>query len=241
LTPTFTDLVAKDDNSRRESLFFMYSKLIAIMATPLSLTLILMARPIINFWVGEEFMLASNILPIHVVPLLITIPLAASGCLTNAYAKVKIPSRVSFAVALFNIIFVVVLGRIFGLGLFGVAIASAVSIFFFSAVFEALYACKISNFSYQKLLWESFIKPVICALIIIGGCFWLIKVVYSAFPLTLPFVAIFSFSIFIYYVVAYIFVLNRSEQKNIDEIIKSFFDNLKRFQNLNIRKVASKF
>jgi len=220
LTPTFTNLLAKDDKEKFELLFFMYSKFVSIVTVPLSLMLIFLAKPIISFWVGDEFILASKILPIHVLPLLITLPFAVTSCVTNAYAKLKIPSKVNLGVAVLNVGFIVILGKVFALKLFGVAIATAISTFLYVVLFKSYYTCKIANVSLRRYWIESFIKPTMWACIIIGGSFLLIAMIQSGFQLTPILFFILIPSLLLYYISAYKLILNLTEKEHIRELFK---------------------
>jgi len=224
LTSTFTDLYAKKDRKRFELLFFMYSKLVSIVATPLSLVLIFMAGPIISLWVGSGFKLASDIMPIHMLPLLLTIPLAACACVVSAYAKVKVPSRVSFAISILNVILIIILGKVFSLGLVGVAIAMAISVLLSIALFTSYYACRITGISVGKYWIESFVKPIGLAGLIMGGGFLSIFMIWSELRLSPASVLILGLAIIIYYLSAYRFVLNPVERSHVNEIFDLVFN-----------------
>jgi len=173
LNPTITDLVAKNDHEKIESLFFVYSRAISIATIPLCLFLFFMAHRIIALWVGKDFILAANLLMIHLVPLVITLPLEAVNCIVNAHAKVKVPSQVSLLAAVCNVVLGIVLAKFFSLGLYGFAISAAFFTLLYSAVYMPYYSCKLAGISLKKYLSNALMQPFLLAALVIGACVFL--------------------------------------------------------------------
>ncbi|MBI2095944.1 MAG: oligosaccharide flippase family protein [Candidatus Omnitrophica bacterium] len=171
LTPTFTELAAKKERRKLKRLFFTYTKLVALLILPPCFFLMLSAGPLILFWVGEGFGLSAQILPLLVFPLLTSLPFAVSGCVLNAYGKVKLPSRVSLAAAALNVGLAAALGKGFSQGLMGIAAASAIASFFSSTFFMPYYACRVAGFSFREYWKESFLKPFAWSALAAGGGF----------------------------------------------------------------------
>ncbi|MFC1704255.1 MATE family efflux transporter [Candidatus Omnitrophota bacterium] len=236
LAPTFTDLVAKNDRRRFKMLFFMYTKLITVITAPILLLIVCMAQPIISLWVGDEMNLAGKVLLIHIVPLFVTVPFAVCGCITTAYAKVKIPSRVNLGSAILNIALILFLTKFFNLQLFGIAIASSSSRFLASALFASYYACKVSNISLKKYLIGSFVAPFLWVGLIMGGCFAIIYSLQSNFSFSLISILLLSVFTVICYGGAYKIVLSEEERYHIRDIIGAF---LKGFYSSKIQKIKS--
>ncbi len=168
LTPTFIDLTSKNDKKRLETLFFMYSKFVAIVALPAIIVLTLAAKPIIALWVGKSFGAAADLLPFHMLPLLITLPFAATNCLNTANAKVKVPNGVMFITAILNVGLGVLLARFLHLELFGFAAATSLCVIISNGIFTPLYACRTSGISYRKMWINSFCKPFVMSALLSG-------------------------------------------------------------------------
>jgi len=230
LTPTFTHLAAKNDKERLETLFFMYTKIISIITMPLCFILIFFAKPIILSWVGNEFVPSIRILQIHMVSLLAVLPFSIGGCITNAYAKVKIPSFIAVAEAICSIALCIILGRVFPLGLLGIALASAIPIFLVSALFSPYYSCKIAGLSVKEYWVKTFIMPFIWAAFTYGIWFFAMGTMglyLSADRFMIPYLAIIAIILSaIYCLGAYRFLLSTSERGRLKQILPSVLDKL---------------
>jgi membrane protein EpsK len=230
LTPAFTELVAKKENERLENLFFMYSKIVAIIIMPICFIIICFSRQIISCWVGRDFELSWKIMPIHVLSLIVIIPFGVSNCLTNAFAKVKIPSRISFLFGIVNVGLGLFLAKGLAWGLYGLAIASAVSNILNSSLFISYYSCQIAKISLTKFWTESFVKPFIMASIILGSSLFFVSYE-KQFQLSAV-LLIDLFFISIYFFLSYRFIFNPMEKKHVNETIESFTKSFSKSQPL---------
>lgn len=156
LSPTFTDLIAKNDGSEVKKLVFNYTRIIAIVTVPLCLLLILLSHQIILWWVGRDFIMFANLMVIHLLPLSIILPMEVAGCIANAHAKVKLPSQISIVIAIANVGTGIILAKFFGLGLYGFAISAAFFSLVFSGLFMPYYSCKLADIDLKKYLMNSF-------------------------------------------------------------------------------------
>lgn len=218
LTPTFTNLVAKNDKEKMDLLFFMYTKIVALVTMPLCFVLIFFAEPIITLWVGKEFALAAKLLPLHIAPLVLIIPFSVCGCLNNAYAKVKVPSLFGFAVAVLNLALGILLGFTFDMKLYGIAIASSVSLLVFATIFTPYYSCKIAKVSLWDYWLKGLIKPLIWTSFVSAVSFFLYKVApdRSIVYLVLGAAAMTA----VYYTGGFAFILNEIERKQVYDVIR---------------------
>ncbi|MBI4432530.1 MAG: oligosaccharide flippase family protein [Candidatus Omnitrophica bacterium] len=208
LTPSFTSLVSKNDKERITRLFFTYTKLIAILAVPIGLFFIVMARQVIHFWVGDGFEPAPQILAILTAPLLTAIPFAVCGCLVNAYGRVKIPSLVSMVTAFLGVVLGVILGRYFSQGLLGIAIGSSIASLISSTIFLPVYTCRVAGIPLFRYLANSFLKPLVWsgAVMGLGALFFYDSLLGMIF---IPFLC---------YAGAYFFVLDEREKRKMREL-----------------------
>ncbi len=221
LTPSFTELVAQKDFARLKKLLFVYTKFISILVVPLGLLLAWLAKPLIRVWLGEGFDLAATLLTILVIPLITAIPLAVTGCINTAYGNVKIPSRVAFLVAIGNVGMGVILGKYFGQGLIGIAIASAVASVIYYSLFAPFYACRTANISLQEYWLRSFLKPFAWSCSVIGAAAIAFQILGRGAPITLVWLVVFLMGLpLLCYVGAYFIVLSSEERSNVREAMQ---------------------
>ncbi len=212
LTPTFTDLVAKNDRRRMETLLFLYSKILTILTLPLCLALFFFAEPIIAAWVGPEFMMAGKLLPLFSISLFVGIPFSLSGCLVNAFGKVKIPSIISLVTALVNLALCILLGHWFSWKLFGIAWANIIASLLIVTLFYPIYACRISGISIRRYCSESWVKPLGLAMIMIGIEFWAFRSTPYGTQLNAVMVSAVLFLSIGYYLGAFFLLFNTEEK-----------------------------
>ncbi|HTL69727.1 MAG TPA: oligosaccharide flippase family protein [Candidatus Eisenbacteria bacterium] len=167
LTPTFTALAAQGRKEAFRRLLFLYTKVVAAITTPICFVLIFFGAPLIRMWVGPGFDAASRLLWFHVIPLFVSVPFSVCGCITNAYAKVKLPSRVAFAIAVANVALGLGLGWGLGWKLTGIAVASSISISIYSVIYVPYYACRVGDIPYLRYWVDGFLRVFLLA----GACF----------------------------------------------------------------------
>ena len=216
LTPTFTDLVAKNDSRKIETIVYMFSKILSIATYPILLTLIIFSRSIITLWVGPDFIMAADLLRFYTVPLFVGIPFAFSGGILNAYAKLKAPSFVSFGTAIFNVGGCLVFGYIFSWKLYGIAFSSLLCTVVL-ITFYSWYFCRIAQFSLKRYWLESIIKPLALLTAIAALDFLIFKMMHLSLELNLTVSAAFVLSASVYYVLAYCLLLRPDEKRHIGD------------------------
>jgi membrane protein EpsK len=212
LTPTFTDLAARGDKQRMETLLFLYSKVLSIATVPLSFVLIFFSEPIILAWVGPDFEMAGKLMPLFSISLFVGIPFSLSGCLMNAFGKVKIPSLVSLATALVNLVLCVVLGHWLSWKLYGIAWATVISSLLTATFFYPIYACRAAGISIRRYSMESLVKPLALACLLIGIGFWMLQFTPFGGRLNWAMALTIVFLSAVYYLTAYALLFNLSEK-----------------------------
>lgn len=220
LMPTFTDLVARGDHERFERLFFMYSKMLAIVTFPFCFALIFFSRPLVYAWVGPDFAMAANLMVIIVAQQLIGIPFSMTGCVFNAYGKVKIPSFVSLAMGILNVILCLLLGVTFHMKLYGIALSGIIVATFCGEGFYPSYVCRVAGFSLRRYWMESMIKPFLMCVPVVGGGILFLKIAESTLRLSPLMFFVIIMTTGIHYVLSYYILLSALEKKNIHEILQ---------------------
>jgi len=219
LAPTITDLVAKKDTDRLQKILFTYSKLLCIVTLPAILLIMVLSSAIIHLWVGNNFLQAAGLLSIHLVPLMLILPLSVVNLTVNAYAKVKVPSQVTFLIAVINVALGIFLAKICHLNLYGFAISAAICTIINSAIFLPFYSCKIAGLSVYEYVLNAFIKPLLLGCLIILPLYFILKF-YNHHPNLKLILFQGAMISFVYYLFAYKLLINNYEK----DIALNFFN-----------------
>ena len=221
LTPTFTDLAAKNDRQRLKRLFFMYTKLLIIVTAPICLLLLLFGKQLIVLWVGKEFLMSGELVALYTAPLLAGIPFAVCGCINNAYGNLKVPSQVGIFYSVFNVVSGVVLAKWFSMGLYGFGLSNLISAFLYTALFQPYYACRTASISLRSYLVDSVFTPSAPVLAIFGAAWgWLL---FFPMKLEVSFLHLagwMSALLVSSYLAAYFFSLNTDEKQYIHQVLE---------------------
>jgi len=223
LTPTFTDLAARNDHERFETLFFMYSKTLAIVVFPLFFTLIFFSGPIIKLWVGPGYATAAVILSVSMGQALISVPFSLTWSVFNAYGKVKIPSLISLLMGIMNLGLCLWLGVVLNMKLYGILLAFVIAGTVSGEIIFPAYACRMAGFSLKRYWMNSLLKPFFLCCLFVGGGILVLKVFESHLilsPLTLGVLALCAG---VYYLLSYKILLAASEKKYISDILRMKF------------------
>ncbi len=124
------------------------------MAVPVGL-LCGFAKPLLTIWLGNDFAqytLLFLLLTFNLVVNLAVIPLFA---INNALNRVKVPGWVTLILGVVNLLLAIILAKIFGWGLYGIAAAGAIVLTLKNVIFTPIYASYI-----LKIPYNTFIKPI---------------------------------------------------------------------------------
>ncbi len=223
LAPAFTHLLAKKEKEKLQSLFFAYCKIMAILSLPFSLILILAAKPIINLWVGPDFMLAAQITPILVIPLLIIVPGAACICVISAHGKVKIPGIMGVCSMFLKIAVGFILAKVFSMGLVGWVLGSTLVALVFAVVYNSNYACQLAHISRTRFWKEIYLKPILWAFCVaLIGVFAISKMSHlnDVRHAVTSLAVVGGGLILVYGVGVYFFVINHEERQHLRQLLE---------------------
>lgn len=222
LTPTFIHLAATKDHERMKRLFFVYSKLMAVLSLPVSVFMIVFAGPVIELWVGPDFKLASRIMPVQMLPLIFIIPAAAGVCLVNAHAKMKLPSLVNVAAAVLKLLAGILLAKFLGWGLMGIVVGAAVVSIPTTVFFGTNYSCRTAGISTTEFWKQTYVRPMGWTLVVVALGFFAVHALPGGFHSPKP--ALFSVLGvlgILYFLGAYKFVINREEKQYLQQLIEA--------------------
>ncbi len=226
LTPTFTDLAGKGDLEKVRRFYFLFSKMLAVLAYPLLFTLMLLSHGVIRVWVGPDLALAAQLMPLYLAPLFTITPGAFSGCVFNAYAKVKLPSLVSFGMALLNIALCFVLGVFLDMKLFGIALASAFCTLATSSLVFPNYACRIMGTGAGRYYRDSMLKPLGLSVLVVVGGFAVVGLFRPLPDIGASTLLVLALLNLVYYACAYRLLLEDTEREHILSIARTALEKL---------------
>lgn len=221
LTPTFTTLAARNERDKVQRLFRSYSKFLAAATYPALWTMILLSHPIIRRWVGPDLALAGDLMPLYLLPLFVSTPSSLSGSIMNAYAKVRLPSFVSFTTAVANLALCVVLGVVADMRLFGIAAASVTTIIGSSLLFYPVYACRIAGIPVRDYYLHSVLKPLSLSALMLPGSLLLLRHAGGLRLEGLDGLAVLAPMSLLYYFAAYRLLFEPSEKALLGEILRT--------------------
>ena len=219
LTPSFTMFAAQDDKKKVLNLCIIYIKLISSFLAFLSAALYFFGENMIKVWVGPGFDVSVMIMHIYLLPLFIVLPLAICDSIISAYAKVRLPGRLSLTLALLNLTAVIFISNNTKLGLTGVAC---------SCVFFSSLNSIILLFYTEHIIGEILISRVVKVWLLVA---FLIVVIIVQFLLISKFfcatvltkLILFFFLGIEYCIVTYRFLFDQREKQQLGSTAGMFF------------------
>ncbi len=179
------------------------------------------AYPFLHIWLGQEYTQYVPLLWLIIIPLIINLGIQPLYSISIACNKVKLPGIVTLVLGLVNVLLAIILAKTTNLGLYAIALASAIVLTLKNIIFIAIYSAHIININ--RL---TFLKPVFTGLILT------IAIFIVSFALE-HFVNIQSwFSLLIYSClvsicflpVIWFYIIDKSERDNLKSIIVNVFD-----------------
>jgi O-antigen/teichoic acid export membrane protein len=221
LGPTFTDLAARGERERFESLFFMYSKVLAIVTLPMCFTLLFFSRPIIVLWVGPDFSAASGIMSISMIQVILSIPFSMTWAVFLAYGKVRIPSLVSLGMGVINVLLCLALGVVMDLQLRGIITAFVVTGTVCGVLVFPVYACRLTGFSLKRYWTGCFVKPFLLCCLTVGAAIGLLKEMTGELKIDAASVLTTAGAAAGFYLLSYLFLLGGEGKNYVRGLIRS--------------------
>jgi len=129
--------------------------------------------PLLNLWLGPSFRNLGVLLFVMCVHLCINLALYPLYAVPLAANRVKIPGLVTLGVGLGNLALALLLTRVFGWGLYGLAGAGAIMLTARHLLFTPLYSAHILNQRYY-IFYRHLLSMALAASGVIGTC-WLIE------------------------------------------------------------------
>jgi len=122
---------------------------------------------LLTLWVGEEYALLAPLMLIVVMPVYFTILEGCAGSIFVSYLRIKIPTFANLITGVLNVVLAIFFASTLSMGLYGVALATAISIFLYSVVFKLTYGAYVVGaplFTLTRAIIPGFISLLILLL-----------------------------------------------------------------------------
>jgi membrane protein EpsK len=134
-----------------------------LLAIPISI-LCVFSSSILTLWLGESFASLGPLMVIMLCHLTINVGISPVFSLNGALNKVKVPALVTCAMGMLDLALAISLVKLFGWGIYGVAVASAIVLTAKNALFAPIYAAMV-----LKQPWHTFMKSSLSGLAFLAG------------------------------------------------------------------------
>ena len=214
--PAAAAYLAAGDQQRLRELLVRGTRYVVIIMTPLTVTLIALASPILTVWLGHRYATAAPAMSILVGYWLLGSATAVGGATLIACGRARTVAAVATAVAGLNLALALALTPPFGL--VGIAVATTAS----SAVAVPVLlriVCTVSEVPARELVREAFLPALVA-----GAC---LASVYGALALALPLdrpamlVATVAAGLAVYGIVAYAAFMRPNERLLIRTVLRA--------------------
>ncbi len=221
LAPTFTELAAKGENEKLKELYFVYTKALSLICIPICIFLMIYAGPVIRLWIGSGYELSSRIMVLSLIATLFSVPLAASGNLATAYAKLKWPTIVDTVSTALCVGVGYLLAKPLGMGLTGFVLATSAIKVMYYGFFNVTYACHLSKIPLWQFWKEAFLKTFFWSLLVWGGGLMALRQLHQGRQDLPDFILLVSLLGALYAAVCYVWVFSPKDKNYLERLIRA--------------------
>lgn len=153
LGPLILTLYAKGEIKQVVKLTLLSNKALTLFVTCIVATLCILSGNLLEIWVGKEFGSLKSLFLLVLLPLPINLGVLPLFSLNRAYNKVKIPGIFTVVMGVVNLLLAIVFVKYTSLGLYGVALASAIVLTIKNFIFMPMYVAGnmgINRFTFFK-------------------------------------------------------------------------------------------
>ena len=170
--PAASELEAKTDKESLYKLYFRSMKYVALIALPISLSVILLADPFMNLWLGKGYGRSVLTVQILIVGYFFNIITGPGFFILNGIGKPQYGMKSSILAAVLNLTLSIVL--VTRIGYFGVVIGTTTSMIIAAGYFISMFH-QIMNVSLWKTFLRIFLKPFVASIIPFGIIYFFIN------------------------------------------------------------------
>jgi membrane protein EpsK len=141
MTPMIYNYYSRQDTSGLIKFALFAMKCMSLFMAPIIGLICLFSPQLFTLWMGsDEFVHLAPLVWIVVSPVIVKVQISAIGSISVGYGKVKIPAILTLFTGILNVYLSFTLPFMFGLGIYGVAIAGAISMILHTGINVPLYA-----------------------------------------------------------------------------------------------------
>jgi len=156
--PAASELQARANKDSLYKLYFRSMKYVFLIALPISLLAILLAKPFIALWLGEGYEKSALTLQVLVIGYFLNVMAVPAFFILSGIGKPQYGMRASILAAVLNLILSILL--VIKIGYFGVVIGAAISMVV-GAVYLISMAYRIINIPFWKTSLKIFLRPLL--------------------------------------------------------------------------------
>jgi O-antigen/teichoic acid export membrane protein len=226
LLPMASGLHAKNDQTRLRSLYIVSTRLTMGTFLAFSISIVILAGPILTVWVGEEFAQYAYLVFILTLASFIDIPTWPAGFVLQGMARHRFNAIMAFCSGIANLALSLILVR--HLGITGVALGTLIPTTIFSLGFVMPYAIRVIGVTIREM-YKEVIIPTFVPIVPAGITAYLLKEFFepsTIFP-TLVIAAIGSFIYLAIYLKSSRCKFERSILQDAKSMIKNNIRNLR--------------
>lgn len=190
-----------------------------VMALPIALICIFSPQ-LLTIWVGEEFTHLSLLLWVLLIPLTTIVTVRPLILSYAAYNRVRVPAIVTIITGILNLVLALTLPYVYGLEIYGIALAFIFALWLRNVVFVPWYAAKVLGVT-PAMFYMPIIPGTLAYFVLVIIGFLLVSIL--AIPASIVDIALVSGVIsFAYFIVVTRVVLTGAERDLIRSILPSF-------------------
>ncbi len=162
LTPMFSQLHATNDLRRLRKLFVLGNRACALIVLPISVTLLVLGKSVIDVWVGPRYESSYVILVILLIPSILCDVQGGSRQMLYGMGRHKALAVVNAAEGVVNVLLSIALIHYWGI--VGDALGTAIPLALTSVLFLPPYVCRLLGVPLGEFLREAYLLPLaLCA------------------------------------------------------------------------------
>ena len=166
LSTTFTPMASGMEASGRmddvRRLLIRGTQATLALSMPITLALLFRGRTFIGLWMGPNYaQISGTVLQILLIAGFMSTAASTAGAVMMAIGRHKRPAQFAMVEAAVNVALTLLLVR--RLGMYGVAWGTSIAITLVSMAFWPGYIKKVLGIPIGTMVWEGWVKPVLCA------------------------------------------------------------------------------
>lgn len=178
MTPMIYNYYSKRDTAGLIKFALFAMKCMSLFMTPIVGLICLFSPQLFTLWMGsDEYVHLAPLMWIVLSPVIIKVQVSAIGSIGVGYGRVKIPAFYSLFAGILNVYLSCTLPFIFGLGIYGVAISSAISMILHTGISAPIYTAYV-----VRAPLDTFVKAILRGIGYLMGFIMGATLILAVFP-----------------------------------------------------------